>query len=281
MKARPDGDLSRMAAPAESRIRQHQQAHGHAESFDVRRRTDRIDWSPGARGVPMISPMAHSPAPTAYSSAMRDALRRRACRREAASSRFPGCRRSVSARGVRSFSGAASFVMVAYTLESTGVTARSPAGTHRRAAIDLPLQFLEIHDDRPVRTQQIGEDLVARAPAAIGSATIFEKRPEPVANRGRQDAFQILERRAAQVLVVGMQSTERNLQRLARQDQREQREDMRQALAGPIPHEFVDKRHGLRRVERVEQPTAFPDRAGRRQLPAARGRRRAPCRSAP
>ena len=57
-----------------------------------------------------------------------------------------------------------------------------------------------------------------------------------------------------------MQAAERNLQRLPGQDQRQQREDMRQALVRPVPHEVVDERHRFSRTERVEQPPAFPDR---------------------
>ena len=99
-----------------------------------------------------------------------------------------------------------------------------------------------------------------RAERAAGAA-ILEERPQPLADRRRQHAFEILERRASQVLVVGVQAAKRDLQRLARQHQRQQREDVGQALAGAVPHELVDerRRRPARRARRAAGGFPRPD----------------------
>ena len=61
--------------------------------------------------------------------------------------------------------------------------------------------------------------------------------------------------------VVGVQAPKCDLQRFPRQDQRQQCEDVRQALARPVAQELVVERNGVARVGLVEQPAAFPDRA--------------------
>ena len=67
-----------------------------------------------------------------------------------------------------------------------------PAST--RSAPGPTPQLLEVQHDRMVRPQQVGEDLVARARRARRRAAILEKRPQPLADRRREHAFQILER---------------------------------------------------------------------------------------
>ena len=104
----------------------------------------------------------------------------------------------------------------------------------------------------------------SRGRAGRADGPPFEERPQPLADRRRQHAFEVLERRALQVLVVGVQAAKRDLQRLARQHQRQQREDVREALARPVAHELVERRLA---GEAIEQPAAFPDRPADRHLP--------------
>ena len=67
-------------------------------------------------------------------------------------------------------------------------------------------------------------------------------------------------------LIVSIQAAKRDQQRLARQHRRQQREDVRETLAGAVAHELVDKRHLVLHVELVEQAPALPDRAAHRRL---------------
>ena len=60
-----------------------------------------------------------------------------------------------------------------------------------------------------------------------------------------------------------------DLERLARQHERQQREHVREALTGAVADEVVDERHrlGIEGVELVEQAAAFPDRTADCRLP--------------
>jgi hypothetical protein len=70
---------------------------------------------------------------------------------------------------------------------------------------------------------------------------LHEKRPVCVANLGRENAFEILERRSSELSVVGVQAAKRNLQGLSRKNQRQEREDVGEALAGTIAYELVER----------------------------------------
>src|SRR4029077_18369447 len=72
--------------------------------------------------------------------------------------------------------------------------------------------------------------------------------------------------RSLQLLVVGVQTPERNLQRLAREDEREKREHVREALAGARAHELIERREAVGGVDAVEQAPALPDAAADRDL---------------
>src|SRR4029450_2548592 len=90
--------------------------------------------------------------------------------------------------------------------------------------LTAPFQFLEIDLNRLVRPQQIGEYFIARPCWPVDRAAAPQIRPERLPNGCRQDAFQVLERRTLQVLVVGVKAPKRNLKRLARQHEGQQRE---------------------------------------------------------
>src|SRR5688572_4669291 len=62
-----------------------------------------------------------------------------------------------------------------------------------------------------------------------------------------------------------MQSTIRDLQWGGGQDQRQQDENMREALAGAVLDEVVDE-GGLFVAHRIQQPVALPDRTADRYL---------------
>ena len=81
---------------------------------------------------------------------------------------------------------------------------------------------------------------------------------------GGQHAFEVLEGRPAQVSVVAVQAAKRDLERFPWQHERQQREDVRQALACPVADELVE---GRLADEPVEQPLALPDRAADSHLP--------------
>ena len=88
-------------------------------------------------------------------------------------------------------------------------------------------------------TIQTRDDPIGRV-AGAACARLHEERPEGVANLGREHALEILERRSSKLSVVRVQAAKRNLQRLSREDQRQERKDVRKALAGTISHDFVD-----------------------------------------
>ena len=66
-------------------------------------------------------------------------------------------------------------------------------------------------------------------------------RPEPLPDRSRQDIFEILQRRPAEPGIARIQAAKCDLERLPRQNEREQREDMSKALAGTITNELVER----------------------------------------
>jgi hypothetical protein len=103
---------------------------------------------------------------------------------------------------------------------------------------------------------ELRDHIVVRA-GRLGDAPPDEKRPQRLTNSGRQHAFEILERRSSQLPVLGMKAPERNLERFPRQHQRKQREDVREALAGAVADELVERRLA---DEAVEEAPAFPDR---------------------
>src|SRR5581483_9456788 len=73
------------------------------------------------------------------------------------------------------------------------------------------------------------------------------------------------ERRAAQMRIGRLQAAKRDLQRLSRQDQRQQREHVSQALARTIPDEGIEWRVAH---ESVQDAPALPDRSLHRDLAA-------------
>ena len=92
------------------------------------------------------------------------------------------------------------------------------------------------------RAQQLGDHFLARTDRRGCDGALLEERPQPLADRRRQHAFEVFERRPPQMLVVGLEAAERDLQRFARQHQRQQREDVGEALAGAVAHERVERR---------------------------------------
>ena len=66
--------------------------------------------------------------------------------------------------------------------------------------------------------------------------------------------------------IVGVQATKRDLQRLRRQHQRQQREDVRQALAGPSSTNSSTNDALVGDVELVQQPLALPHGPADRHL---------------
>ncbi len=127
-------------------------------------------------------------------------------------------------------------------------------------------QFLQVQQNRLVRAQQVVENLLARPRLRRSGARIFEIRPQARANRRRQDPLQVLQRRPAQVLIVGLQTAKSNQQRLGRQDQRQQREDVRQAPARPVLHDIVEEVRA-EIVDLMKQPLAVPHRPADGRLP--------------
>src|SRR5262249_46943832 len=118
-------------------------------------------------------------------------------------------------------------------------------------------ELFEVQRDRMVRAQKLGHDFFAWTRRARDGAPLDE-RPEPLADRRRQHAFEILQRSPLQLLVVRVEAAKRNLQRLSRQHQRQQREDVREAFTGPRPNELVERRRAVALVGDVQQPPALP-----------------------
>ena len=87
-----------------------------------------------------------------------------------------------------------------------------------------------------------------------------DKRPEALANVGRQHAFKILERGAPKDRIVRMEPSIGNLQRRCRKHERQQREDVRETLVGPVLEELVDERRMVLLLDLIQQPLAFPYR---------------------
>src|SRR5262249_58706780 len=116
----------------------------------------------------------------------------------------------------------------------------------------------QVDQNRLVRSEELGQYFVARPCRPVDRSKILQIRPERLPDGWRQDAFEVLERGALQVSIVGMQAPERNLKRLVRQDEREQREDVCGALAGPIADVAVGERHALPHVDFLEESAALP-----------------------
>ena len=106
----------------------------------------------------------------------------------------------------------------------------------------------------------------ARTRRARDGAALDEG-PQPLTDRRRQHAFEILQRGPLQLLVVRIEAAKRNLQRLSRQHQRQQREDVREAFTGPRPDELVERRRAVALVGAVQQPPALPYASAHGDLP--------------
>ena len=111
------------------------------------------------------------------------------------------------------------------------------------------LSSFEVQHDRVIRSEQVGEDLLAAATVLPAGRWSSRNGQSGSRTDRRQHALEILERGAAKVLIVGVQPAKGDLQRLGRQHEREQREDVRQALAGAAPDEVVDEGRRLAVVE--------------------------------
>ena len=72
-----------------------------------------------------------------------------------------------------------------------------------------------------------------------------------------QHAFEILEGRSPKAAVLTVEAAEGDLERLTRENKRQQRKDVGEALARPIAHELVERRFV---VAAVEQAAARPHR---------------------
>ena len=107
----------------------------------------------------------------------------------------------------------------------------------------------------PTRPDGVPEDPLRR-PGRSGRARLHEERPKCVANLRWKDAFEILERRPSKLSVGRMQAAKSNLQRLSREDERQEGEDVREALARTVPYELVERR---RAHESVQQTATLPD----------------------
>src|SRR5262245_47787905 len=64
-------------------------------------------------------------------------------------------------------------------------------------------------------------------------------RPKGLPYAGRQHVFEVFQGSPPQLCVAGGQAAKRDVDRLPGKDQREEGEDVRQALTRPIAHEFV------------------------------------------
>jgi hypothetical protein len=89
----------------------------------------------------------------------------------------------------------------------------------RRIHARPPPQLLEVQHDGLVRPEQIRDDFLTGSLGPAAGALVFEKRPEPLTNVGRQHAFEVFEGGSAQSLVVGVEGPERRSQRLGGQDE--------------------------------------------------------------
>src|SRR4029077_3322591 len=96
--------------------------------------------------------------------------------------------------------------------------------------------FFEVQHDRMVRAQEFGHHFFPWTRRARHRAALDEG-PQPLTDRRRQHAFEVLQRSPLQLLVVRIEAAKRNLQRLSRQHQREQREYVREAFTGARPNE--------------------------------------------
>ena len=197
------------------------------------------------------SPNVHRPPATAAEQRQAAGPARRAARQAGAS-----CvrRRGTLAVGV---SGAARRSAVRepspYTLAASG---RRAARACRRSSS----RFSMIDSFERSSSARISSRDRARRALELGSPS--EKRPQPVADIRRKHPLEILERRAAECRIVGVQAAIRDLQRRGRQHQRQQREHVRQALSGAVLEELV---HERRLCPRRSDPAAggSPRPAGR------------------
>src|SRR5262245_47193426 len=110
---------------------------------------------------------------------------------------------------------------------------RVPLGCSPRWGRTL-FELLEIRNYGLVRMQQVRECLVAQLRARSWHTSIFQKRPEPLADVGWQHSFEILQRGSPQALIVRVQAAERDAQRIGWQRKSEQREHVCQALVCPV-----------------------------------------------
>ena len=250
---------------------------GTSATGDRDRRAARCDRVRRARPRPTVSgrttvsitrPNVQSPAPTALKTA-----RRWTC----SDSRSSGSRLEAVATGSAP-GGRASTSRLDRSCARAHESPTRPTSSDSSAG--SPPQLLEVQHDRLVRAQQIREDLVARPRRARRPARRLRGTATAAARiGGGSTPSRYSSAVPCRCLIVGVQAAKRDLQRLARQHQRQQREDVREALAGAVPHELVDGRRSSCTSSR-RAAGGFPRPAGRPPPRAGPRRRSARCRCA-
>ena len=71
-------------------------------------------------------------------------------------------------------------------------------------------------------------------------APLNKEWPDLLPYFGGEHAFEVLERGTSKAAVLTVEASEGNLKRLAGKNERQQGEDVREALPGSIAHEFVE-----------------------------------------
>src|SRR6476661_8851882 len=91
----------------------------------------------------------------------------------------------------------------------------------------------------PAGSEQVGDRLGSRC-GLMTDAGSRQERPQAEADLRRQHSLAVFQGGASQVCVVAVQAAERDEERLTCQDERQQREHMRQALARPVADKGVE-----------------------------------------
>src|SRR5258706_4213359 len=110
-----------------------------------------------------------------------------------------------------------------------------------------------------MRELELGDEVARRTRDRGRGAVELEKRPEPFTNARRQDALEILERRAAQDSIVGAERPQADAQRLGGKRETEQREYVVERRGRPLLEHAIDELVRLGALEAVEESIAAPD----------------------
>src|SRR5690349_820089 len=138
-------------------------------------------------------------------------------------------------------------------------TSTGPAGElRRRITLRCFTNLRQRYADGFLGPEQIAECFARWPRLSRRHLAWLNQGPQLAPDRLRQNCFQILERRAAKMGIVGMERMKRQPERALRQYQRQQGEEMFQASAHPIAQELDFHRGGLLGWC-VDQLPAFPD----------------------